>query len=70
MSDLSLKDLMVPVEDYASVPLGASILEGILETIGQAIAYFKEQHKQEPLSAIGIASSSTTTIATISRRTA
>ena len=30
MSDLSLKDLMVPVEDYASVPLGASILEGIL----------------------------------------
>ena len=30
MSDLSLKELMVPVEDYASVPLGASILEGIL----------------------------------------
>ena len=30
MSDLNLKDLMIPAEDYASVPLGASILEGIL----------------------------------------
>lgn len=30
MRDLSLIDLMVPVEDYASIPQGASILEGIL----------------------------------------
>lgn len=30
MSDLRLKDLMVPVGDYASVPLGASIREGIV----------------------------------------
>jgi len=30
MSDYRLKDLMVPVEDYASIPVGASILEGIL----------------------------------------
>jgi len=30
MSEFCLKDLMVPVEDYASVSLDASILEGIL----------------------------------------
>ena len=30
MSDYRLKDLMVPVEDYASIPMSASILEGIL----------------------------------------
>ena len=30
MSDSSLKDLMVPFEDYASVSLEASIIEGIL----------------------------------------
>ena len=30
MKEPSLKDLMVPVEDYASVSLDASIIEGIL----------------------------------------
>ena len=30
MSDFGLEDLMVPVEDYASVSLGASIREGII----------------------------------------
>jgi len=30
MSDYMLKDLMVPVDEYASISLGASILEGIL----------------------------------------
>jgi len=30
MSDYGLKNLMVPVEDYASIPMSASILEGIL----------------------------------------
>ena len=30
MSDYRLKNLMVPVEDYASIPMSASILDGIL----------------------------------------
>jgi len=30
MSNYRLKDLMVPVGDYASIPLGASIIDGIL----------------------------------------